>query len=155
MVPAFILGIPTLPTRSVTARQSVSRRRATPVICASQQVPASNEQEDTTVYNVSDYQLDTDVIRDKAMGVVSDVGTRPMYYGKILGYAIGALISFTVLKAIVTAVDSLPVLPGALELIGLGYSAWFVWRYVLFKESRQELLEEIDDFMGRAKPGPE
>lgn len=88
------------------------------------------------------------------MEVVTDVGARPLYYGKIVGYAVGALISFTVLRAVVAAVDSIPVLPGALELIGLGYTAWFVWRYVLFKESREELLEEIEDFLGRAKPGP-
>lgn len=87
------------------------------------------------------------------MDIVSDVGSRPLFYGKIAGYAVGGLVTITVLRAVVAAVDSLPVLPGALELVGLGYTAWFVWRYVLFKESREELLEEIEDFLGRAKPG--
>lgn len=31
-----------------------------------------------------------------------------------------------------------------LELVGLGYSAWFVWRYLLFKESRKDLAEDIE-----------
>lgn len=101
------------------------------------------------------YELDTDALKDKAMEVVSDVGSRPLFYGTILGYTAGALVALTVLRAVVSAVDSLPLLPGALELIGLGYTAWFVWRYVLFKESREELLEEIEEFLGRAKPGAE
>lgn len=87
------------------------------------------------------------------MAVVSDVGERPLYYGKIVGYGVGGLVVLTVLRAIVTAVDSIPILPSALELIGLGYTAWFFWRYIIFKESREELVEEIEQFLGRARPG--
>lgn len=87
------------------------------------------------------------------MEVVSDVSARPLYYGKIAAYAAGSLVAFTILRAVVNAVDSIPVLPGALELVGLGYAAWFVWRYVLFKESREELLAEIEEFIGKARPG--
>jgi hypothetical protein len=28
-----------------------------------------------------------------------------------------------------------------MELVGLGYTAWFVWRYLLFKSSREELVK--------------
>lgn len=100
----------------------------------------------------SDYSLDTDALKERAMQVVSDVSERPLYYSKIIAYAFGALVSLTVLRAIVSAVDSIPILPGALELIGLSYTVWFVWRYVLFKESRQELIDEIEEFLGRARP---
>lgn len=98
------------------------------------------------------YDIDMDAWKSKARGIFNDLGTRPLYYGKIAGYAVGGLVTITVLRAVVVAVDSLPVLPGALELIGLGYTSWFVWRYVLFRESREELLEEIEEFLGRAKP---
>ena len=37
-----------------------------------------------------------------------------------------------------------PQLPKVMELVGLGYSTWFVYRYVLYKENRKELLEQID-----------
>lgn len=100
----------------------------------------------------SGVEIDTDAIKEKALEVVSDVSTRPLFYGKIVAYVVGGLVSFTVLKAVVSAIDSIPVLPAGLELIGLGYTGWFVWRYVLFKESREELLEEIEDFLGRANP---
>jgi len=35
-------------------------------------------------------------------------------------------------------------LPKAFELVGLGYSAWFTYRYLLFKSSREELVEDIE-----------
>ena len=38
-----------------------------------------------------------------------------------------------------------PQLPKLLELVGLGYSAWFVYRYLLFKSSREELLADVEE----------
>jgi hypothetical protein len=35
-------------------------------------------------------------------------------------------------------------LPKAFELVGLGYTAWFTYRYLLFKSSREELVEDIE-----------
>ncbi|KDO86378.1 hypothetical protein CISIN_1g031181mg [Citrus sinensis] len=35
-------------------------------------------------------------------------------------------------------------LPKLLELIGLGYTGWFVYRYLLFKSSRKELATDIE-----------
>lgn len=37
-----------------------------------------------------------------------------------------------------------PQLPKIFELVGLGYSAWFTYRYLLFKSSREELVEDIE-----------
>lgn len=99
------------------------------------------------------YSIDTDDLMDRAKNFFTDVSDRPLYYSKIFGYGVGGIVLITILRAIVSAIDSLPVLPATLELIGLGYSAWFVWRYVLFRESRMELVEEIDDFLGRTRPG--
>lgn len=101
--------------------------------------------------NPEPYSIDTEAITRRAQEVFTDITDRPGYYSKIAGYAVGAIVVLTVMRAIVTAIDSLPVLPAALELIGLGYSAWFVWRYVLFRDSRSELIDEIDDFLGRAR----
>ena len=38
-----------------------------------------------------------------------------------------------------------PLVPKLLELVGLGYTAWFVYRYLLFKSSREELLADIEE----------
>ena len=32
-----------------------------------------------------------------------------------------------------------------MELVGLGYTTWFVYRYLLFKDSRAELSADIDE----------
>lgn len=98
-----------------------------------------------------DEGVDSEVYIERMKTLFSDLSQRPFYYSTILGYVVGAVVVLTVLRAIVSAIDSLPILPGALELIGLGYTAWFIWRYVLFRESRTELLEEIEDFFGRTR----
>ena len=78
-----------------------------------------------------------DVIKEKAMAVVSDVGERPLYDGKIVGYGLGAIVVLAVLRAIVTGVDSIAILPSALEVVSLGYTTWLFWRYT--KESSRNL----------------
>lgn len=98
-----------------------------------------------------DQSVDTEAYVERLKTIASDLTQRPFYYSTIFGYVVGGVVVLTVLRAIVSAIDSLPVLPGALELIGLGYTAWFIWRYVLFRESRTELLEEIEDFFGRTR----
>lgn len=98
-----------------------------------------------------DQSIDTEEYVERFKTLFTDLTQRPFYYSTILGYVVGGIVVLTVLRAIVNAIDSLPVLPGALELIGLGYTAWFIWRYVLFRESRTELLEEIEDFFGRTR----
>ncbi|CAI0469736.1 unnamed protein product [Linum tenue] len=35
-------------------------------------------------------------------------------------------------------------LPKIMELVGLGYTGWFVYRYLLFKQSRKELATDIE-----------
>ena len=100
-------------------------------------------------FSTPSVDLDPEAIKERALRAVEDVSTRPGFYATIAGYAVGALVLITVLKAVVAAVDSLPVLPGILELVGLGYCGWFAWRFVIFKSSRQELLEEIDELLGR------
>ncbi|KAI0564217.1 Cyanobacterial aminoacyl-tRNA synthetase CAAD [Gracilaria domingensis] len=102
--------------------------------------------------SAAEYSLDTEALKEKAMQVVSDVSERPLFYTQIFAYSAAAIIALTVLRAVISAVDSIPILPGVLELIGLSYTVWFFWRYVLFKESRQELLDEVEEFLGRARP---
>ena len=54
----------------------------------------------------------------------------------------GVGVKFTL--AILDAVNVIPLLAPLLELIGLGYSIWFVYRYVWKAESRVELEQEFD-----------
>ena len=49
------------------------------------------------------------------------------------------------------AVEKLPLVPALFELIGIGFTAWFVYRYLLFKPDRQELRGVLDDLISKVK----
>ena len=59
-------------------------------------------------------------------------------------YGGGAIVAVWLSSILVGAINSVPLLPKVMELVGLGYTGWFVYRYLLFKSSRKELAEDID-----------
>ncbi|KAM3209097.1 hypothetical protein ACQJBY_063653 [Aegilops geniculata] len=64
-------------------------------------------------------------------------------------YGTGAFFAGWVLSAVVSAIDSIPLLPRILEMVGLGYMVWFSSRYLLFKENREELFAKAYDLKMR------
>ncbi|XP_068641077.1 protein CURVATURE THYLAKOID 1D, chloroplastic-like [Aristolochia californica] len=60
-------------------------------------------------------------------------------------YGSGALVAIWISTAIVGAIDSIPVFPKVLEVVGLGYTVWFSYRYLIFKKNRDELLTKIEE----------
>ena len=54
-----------------------------------------------------------------------------------------AVIVVKVTLAILAAINDFPLLSPLFELIGLGYTAWFVYRYLWKESSREELKEEF------------
>ncbi|OIW04615.1 hypothetical protein TanjilG_30513 [Lupinus angustifolius] len=62
----------------------------------------------------------------------------------VLLYGGGAVVFVWLSSILVGAINSVPVLPKVLELVGLGYTGWFVYRYLLFKSSRKELATDIE-----------
>ncbi|XP_044469122.1 protein CURVATURE THYLAKOID 1D, chloroplastic isoform X2 [Mangifera indica] len=63
----------------------------------------------------------------------------------VLLYGSGALVAVWLASAIVSAVDSIPLFPKLLEVVGLGYTVWFSTRYLLFKKNREELSAKIEE----------
>lgn len=61
-----------------------------------------------------------------------------------VGLLILAIISVKIIVAVLGAIDDIPLLAPLLEMVGLGYSAWFVWRYLWKASNRKELLAEFD-----------
>ncbi|XP_020591580.1 protein CURVATURE THYLAKOID 1A, chloroplastic-like [Phalaenopsis equestris] len=59
-------------------------------------------------------------------------------------YGGGAIVALWLSSILIGAINSVPLLPKILELVGLGYTGWFVYRYLLFKSSRKELAEDIE-----------
>lgn len=62
----------------------------------------------------------------------------------VILYGGGAIVAVWLSSIIVGAINSVPLLPKILELVGLGYTGWFVYRYLLFKQSRKELATDIE-----------
>lgn len=57
---------------------------------------------------------------------------------------LAGIITVKVVLAVLDALNDIPLLAPTFELIGIGYSAWFVNRYLLRASRRQELSQEID-----------
>lgn len=60
-----------------------------------------------------------------------------------IGLILGGIVSVKVLLAILDALNDIPLVAPTFEFVGIGYSAWFVYRYLLKASTRQELTSEI------------
>jgi len=82
------------------------------------------------------------------------LGAMPEYLGNFfnqykqplvsVGLIIGALVAVKVVLAVLGALNDIPLVAPTFELIGIGYSVWFIYRYLLNASSRQELNSEIN-----------
>jgi hypothetical protein len=61
-----------------------------------------------------------------------------------IGLIFGAFIGVKLLLAILGAINDVPLLSPFFELVGMGYSAWFVYRYLWRASSRQELSHDFN-----------
>jgi hypothetical protein len=85
--------------------------------------------------------------------ISSFLATLPEYLGSFfneykqplvsVGLIVGSIVAVKVLLAVLDALNDIPLVAPTFELIGIGYSAWFVYRYLLKASTRQELTSEI------------
>ncbi|MHC5934926.1 CAAD domain-containing protein [Nostoc sp.] len=85
--------------------------------------------------------------------ISSFLATLPEYVGSFfnqykqplvtVGLIVGSIVGVKVLLAILDALNDIPLVAPTFELIGIGYSAWFVYRYLLKASTRKELTGEI------------
>ncbi|KAL2462669.1 CAAD domain-containing protein [Forsythia ovata] len=59
----------------------------------------------------------------------------------LIGLGFAAVVALWASTNLITAIDKLPVVPSALEFIGILFSTWFTYRYLLFKPDREELFQ--------------
>lgn len=57
---------------------------------------------------------------------------------------IGTLIAAKLLLAVLGAINDIPLLAPLFELVGIGYTTWFVYRYLWRAENRQELESDLN-----------
>ena len=74
------------------------------------------------------------------------IGTFYNKYKQPLVFAavfVAAVIAVKVVLAVLDALNDIPLVAPSFELIGIGYSTWFVYRYLLKASTRKELTSEI------------
>ena len=74
------------------------------------------------------------------------IGTFYNKYKQPLVFAavfVAAVITVKVVLAVLDALNDIPLVAPSFELIGIGYSTWFVYRYLLKASTRKELTSEI------------
>ncbi len=60
-----------------------------------------------------------------------------------IGLILASIVAVKILFAVLDALNDIPLVSPTFELIGIGYSVWFVYRYLLKASTRQELTHEI------------
>jgi CAAD domains of cyanobacterial aminoacyl-tRNA synthetase len=90
-------------------------------------------------------------IKDQVLTILSEL---PVYVSNFfadyqkplitLGLILAGGISIKVLLGVLGALNDVPLVAPVFELIGMGYTGWFVYRYLLKASTRQELLTEVD-----------
>ncbi|KAF6159656.1 hypothetical protein GIB67_034618 [Kingdonia uniflora] len=48
-------------------------------------------------------------------------------------------------SGLISAIDKLPLVPGVLELVGIGYTGWFSYKNLFFQPDREVLLQKVKD----------
>lgn len=56
---------------------------------------------------------------------------------------VGSLVTVKLILALLDALDDIPLIAPTLELIGIGYTGWFIYRYLLTAPNRQELSDQV------------
>ncbi|PSB44813.1 glutamate--tRNA ligase [filamentous cyanobacterium Phorm 6] len=118
------------------------------------EIPTGNEAESsigtTKVVITEEPPNQAQQIKEQVISILSEL---PAYIGAfyqqykspltVVGLILASIISLKVLLGIVDELNDIPLLAPTFELIGIGYTAWFVYRYLLRSSNRQQLGQEI------------
>jgi hypothetical protein len=63
-----------------------------------------------------------------------------------IGIIFGSIVGLKLTLAVLSAINEIPLLAPTFEMVGIGYTAWFVWRYLFKAETRSELTNEFSTF---------
>ncbi|MBP0017681.1 MAG: CAAD domain-containing protein [Cyanobacteria bacterium SBLK] len=56
---------------------------------------------------------------------------------------VGGGVTVYLTLALLDAINDIPLLAPIFELVGIGFAIWFVWRYLINSQNRQELMSEF------------
>ncbi|KAM7276640.1 hypothetical protein ACFE04_018506 [Oxalis oulophora] len=58
---------------------------------------------------------------------------------------VAAVVALWGSTGLISAIDRLPLVPGVLEVVGLGYTGWFAYKNLIFKPDREALIQKVKD----------
>ncbi|KAL5197933.1 hypothetical protein ABZP36_001445 [Zizania latifolia] len=61
----------------------------------------------------------------------------------VTAIGVASLVALWTAVGAIKAIDKLPILPGVLELVGIGYTGWFTYRNLVFQPDREALVSKI------------
>lgn len=126
------------------------------VALESPEVPADNHAGnlDMTLTKLADNTIVTNL--DKAASFIESL---PGYLGQTfgeyrkplttIGLFVGLAVGIAIANGILSVINTIPLMPPLLESVGLGYTGWFIWRYLVFDENRQDLLNDYQALKNR------
>jgi len=106
------------------------------------------------ITTVTTTETPTDQFQDIKDQVVTILSEMPTYVSNFfaeyqkpivtIGLILAGGITIKVTLGVLDALNDVPLAAPIFELIGIGYTGWFVYRYMLKASNRQELLAEIE-----------
>ncbi|XP_060219234.1 protein CURVATURE THYLAKOID 1C, chloroplastic [Lycium barbarum] len=75
---------------------------------------------------------------------IKNIWDKPEDRIAVIGLGIAAIVGLWASLNLITAIDHLPLVPSVFEFVGILFSSWFVYRYLLFKPDRKELFQAIN-----------
>ncbi|KAI4369810.1 hypothetical protein MLD38_018214 [Melastoma candidum] len=62
--------------------------------------------------------------------------------------AVAAAVGLVGSSGMISAIDRLPLIPGLLEVVGIGYTGWFAYKNLIFKPDREALVLKLKQLYG-------
>lgn len=106
---------------------------------------------ETTTGTPETAATDVAAITDRVMAFIANL---PQTFSQFFGeysrplttviLIVVVLVTLRVLVGVIDIINTIPLVQPTLELVGIGFSAWFVYRYLLRSETRQELVTKFN-----------
>ncbi len=147
------------PTPETPIEEAVVAETPTPETPIQDAVEASGLESSTSVDELTtpESEASEDQLQKIGKTIVEILSNLPDYvttffgeYQKPLitvGLIVVALVSIKVLVAVLNVFNTIPLIAPTLELVGMAYSLWFVYRYLLKSSTRQELSDQVKSFI--------
>jgi CAAD domains of cyanobacterial aminoacyl-tRNA synthetase len=101
----------------------------------------------------SDNPIISPEVKEQVENVIRFLSTFPDYFNGLGGYrkplttvglVLVAGLGVAVADGVLARLNTIPLFAPTFELIGLGFTGWVLFRYLLYADTRQELLQAYD-----------